>query len=210
MKKVFFLWLAMGIAANVFSQSPDGVTGATITQATQTKNKGESIVYKGTILHTTGKMVKVGSKAPDFHLTQSNMKDISLSDFKGKKVILNVFPSLDTPTCAVSVRKFNEKAASLENTVVLCISMDLPFAQARFCTTEGIERVMPLSAFRSQDFAKNYGLQIADGPMKGLMARAVIVVDEKGIVRYTQLVKEISQEPDYDAALKSASMKTAK
>ena len=117
-------------------------------------------------------MVKTGRKAPDFHLTQSDLQDVKLSDFKGKKVILNVFPSLDTPTCAVSVREFNEKASGLENTVVLCISMDLPFAQSRFCTTEGLTRVIPLSAFRSQDFTQNYGLQIADGPMKGLLARA--------------------------------------
>lgn len=202
MKKTFLLCLALGIAVNAFSQSPDGITGASNVQAGQTKNQGETIVQKGNILHTTGKMVTVGSKAPDFHLTQSDLKDVSLSDFRGKKVILNVFPSLDTPTCAISVREFNEKASSLENTVVLCISMDLPFAQTRFCTTEGITNVIPLSAFRSQDFTKNYGLQIADGAMKGLLARAVIVIDEKGVVRYTQLVKEISQEPDYEAALK--------
>ena len=206
MKRTLFLWLALGATTTAFTQSPDGITSAV--QTGQTKNKGESIIYKGNTLHTTGKMVKTGRKAPDFHLTQSDLQDVKLSDFKGKKVILNVFPSLDTPTCAVSVREFNEKASGLENTVVLCISMDLPFAQSRFCTTEGLTRVIPLSAFRSQDFTPNYGLQIADGPMKGLLARAVIVVDEKGIVRHIQLVKEISQEPDYEAALERAATAT--
>ena len=172
MKKTLFLWLALGATTTAFTHSPDGITGASAVQTGQTKNKGESIIYKGNTLHTTGKMVKTGRKAPDFHLTQSDLQDVKLSDFKGKKVILNVFPSLDTPTCAVSVREFNEKASGLENTVVLCISMDLPFAQSRFCTTEGLTRVIPLSAFRSQDFTQNYGLQIADGPMKGLLARA--------------------------------------
>lgn len=208
MKKTLFLWLALGATTTAFAQSPDGITGASAVQTGQTKNKGESIIYKGNTLHTTGKMVKTGRKAPDFHLTQSDLQDVKLSDFKGKKVILNVFPSLDTPTCAVSVREFNEKASGLENTVVLCISMDLPFAQSRFCTTEGLTRVIPLSAFRSQDFIQNYGLQIADGPMKGLLARAVIVVDEKGIVRHIQLVKEISQEPNYEAALERAATAT--
>ncbi|WP_276788882.1 thiol peroxidase [Paraprevotella xylaniphila] len=208
MKKTLFLWLALGATVTAFAQSPNGITKTSAVQTGQTKNKGESIIYKRNTLHTTGKMVETGRKAPDFHLTQPDLQDVKLSDFKGKKVILNVFPSLDTPTCAVSVREFNEKASGLENTVVLCISMDLPFAQSRFCTTEGLTRVIPLSAFRSQDFTKNYGLQIADGPMKGLLARAVIVVDEKGIVRHTQLVKEISQEPDYEAALESAATAT--
>ena len=132
MKKTLFLWLALGATTTAFAQSPDGITGASAVQTGQTKNKGESIIYKGNTLHTTGKMVKTGRKAPDSHLTQSDLQDVKLSDFKGKKVILNVFPSLDTPTCAVSVREFNEKASGLENTVVLCISMDLPFAQSRF------------------------------------------------------------------------------
>ena len=152
MKKTLFLWLALGATTTAFTQSPDGITGASAVQTGQMKNKGESIIYKGNTLHTTGKMVKTGRKAPDFHLTQSDLQDVKLSDFKGKKVILNVFPSLDTPTCAVSVREFNEKASGLENTVVLCISMDLPFAQSRFCTTEGLTRVIPLSAFRSRVF----------------------------------------------------------
>ncbi len=204
MKKTLFLWLALGATTTAFAQSPDGITGASAVQTGQTKNKGESIIYKGNTLHTTGKMVKTGRKAPDFHLTQSDLQDVKLSDFKGKKVILNVFPSLDTPTCAVSVREFNEKASGLENTVVLCISMDLPFAQSRFCSTEGLDNVIPLSVFRSHDFVAHYGLRLADGPLEGLMARAVIVVDENGKVNYTQLVENISHEPDYEAALKAA------
>lgn len=116
---------------------------------------------------------------------------------------MNIFPSLDTPTCALSVRQFNARAAGLTNTVVLCLSMDLPFAQSRFCSTEGLNNVIPLSVFRSHDFMTHYGLQLADGPLEGLMARAVIVVDENGKVCYTQLVKNISHEPDYEAALKA-------
>ena len=148
-------------------------------------------------------MVKVGEQAPDFRATNADLQDVSLSSFKGKRVILNIFPSLDTPTCALSVRQFNARASELENTVVLCLSMDLPFAQSRFCSTEGLNNVVPLSVFRSHDFLKEYGLQLADGPLKGLMARAVIVIDETGKVRYTQLVSNISNEPDYDAALQA-------
>lgn len=201
MKLLYSLCLALGIVANAWAQSTDGTTGATTT--TTKKEKGEVLVARGNTVHTTGKMVKEGSKAPAFHLTGSDLKDVQLSDFKGKRIILNIFPSMDTPTCALSVRTFNEKAANLDNTVVLCISMDLPFAQKRFCTTEGLDRVIPLSAFRSRDFIRNYGLQIAEGPMKGLLARAVMVIDEKGVVRYAQLVKDISQEPDYESALKN-------
>ena len=126
-----------------------------------------------------------------------------LSDYRGKRVILNIFPSLDTPTCAVSVRQFNARASSLDNTVVLCLSMDLPFAQSRFCSVEGLENVVPLSLFRNHGFFDKYGLQLADGPLEGLAARAVIVVDEQGKIIYTQLVEDISHEPDYDAALKA-------
>ena len=120
-----------------------------------------------------------------------------------KRLILNIFPSLDTPTCALSVRQFNARASKLENTVVLCLSMDLPFAQSRFCTTEGLDNVVPLSLFRSRDFVEGYGLRLADGPLEGLMARAVVVIDEDGRVIYTQLVKTISDEPDYEVALKA-------
>lgn len=129
--------------------------------------------------------------------------EVSLSDYRGKRIVLNIFPSLDTPTCARSVRQFNIRAAALENTVVLCLSMDLPFAQSRFCSAEGLENVIPLSVFRSHSFMKEYGLQLADGPMAGLTARAVIVIDEHGKILYTQLVEDISKEPDYDMALKA-------
>lgn len=163
----------------------------------------ETVICRGVEAHTSGPMVKVGETAPDFQAVNAKMEEVSLSDYKGKKVILNIFPSLDTPTCALSVRQFNAKAAGLANTVVLCLSMDLPFAQSRFCSTEGLDNVVPLSVFRSRDFVTNYGLQLADGPLEGLMARAVIVVDENGKVCYTQLVKNISNEPDYEAALKA-------
>ena len=165
--------------------------------------KGETVICRGVEAHTSGPMLQVGQVAPDFHAVNAKMEEVSLSDFKGKKVILNIFPSLDTPTCALSVRQFNARAAGLENTVVLCLSMDLPFAQSRFCSTEGLDNVIPLSVFRSRDFVAHYGLQLADGPLEGLMARAVIVVDESGKVSYTQLVENISHEPDYEAALKA-------
>lgn len=159
-------------------------------------------MVKGQETNIEGKIPSVGTNAPDFVGVKAGMTDTKLSEFKGKRVILNIFPSLDTPTCAVSVRFFNEAAAKLENTVVLCLSMDLPFAQERFCTTEGIENVIPLSLFRSEDFFNNYGLRIAEGPMRGLMARAVILIDENGKIKYTQLVENISDEPDYDSVLK--------
>lgn len=165
---------------------------------------GETVICRGQESHTSGPMVQIGVDAPDFQATNAEMKEVSLSSFKGKRVILNVFPSLDTPTCAMSVRQFNARASELENTVVLCISMDLPFAQSRFCTVEGLENVIPLSVFRSHDFVQGYGIQLADGPLRGLTARAVIVINENGKVRYTQLVKEVSNEPDYEAALQAA------
>lgn len=164
---------------------------------------GETVFLKGTEMHTNGLLLKVGTKAPDFSGTGGDLKDVCLQDFQGKRVVPNIFPSLDTPTCAASVRYFNKAASTLENTIVLCISMDLPFAQRRFCTTEGLDNVIPLSVFRSENFVSNYPLQIIDGPMKGLCARAVIIIDEQGKIAYTELVKEISQEPDYEAALKA-------
>lgn len=166
--------------------------------------QGETVICRGVEAHTSGPMIQVGQEAPDFRAVNAKMEEVSLSDFKGKKLILNIFPSLDTPTCALSVRQFNARAAGLENTVVLCLSMDLPFAQSRFCSTEGLDNVIPLSVFRSHDFVAHYGLRLADGPLEGLMARAVIVVDENGKVNYTQLVENISHEPDYEAALKAA------
>lgn len=174
-----------------------------VTTVNDNAGKEETVVCRGQEAHTSGPMVKVGQQAPDFRATNADLQDVSLSSFKGKRIILNIFPSLDTPTCALSVRQFNARASELENTVVLCLSMDLPFAQSRFCSTEGLNNVVPLSVFRSHDFLKEYGLQLADGPLKGLMARAVIVIDETGKVCYTQLVSNISNEPDYDAALQA-------
>lgn len=174
-----------------------------VTTVNDNAGKEETVICRGQEAHTSGPMVKVGQQAPNFRATNADLQDVSLSSFKGKRIILNIFPSLDTPTCALSVRQFNARASELENTVVLCLSMDLPFAQSRFCSTEGLNNVVPLSVFRSHDFLKEYGLQLADGPLKGLMARAVIVIDETGKVRYTQLVSNISNEPDYDAALQA-------
>lgn len=160
-----------------------------------------TITLKGTPFHTVGTLPKTGTEAPAFTLTRTDLTDVSLSNFAGHKLVLNIFPSLDTPVCANSVRHFNEAAAGLDNTLVLCISADLPFAHGRFCAAEGIENVESLSTFRSPEFGTDYGIAIADGPLAGLMARAVVVLDESGTVVYTQLVPEIAEEPDYEAAL---------
>lgn len=157
--------------------------------------------FKGDDVKLVGSFIEVGAKAPNFELVKGDLSNLSLKSLEGKKVILNIFPSLDTAVCATSVRKFNEKAASLDNTVVLAISKDLPFAQARFCTTEGIKNVIPLSDFRYSDFDEVYGIRMTSGPLAGLLARAVVVIDEKGIVKYAELVPEITQEPDYDKAI---------
>lgn len=159
------------------------------------------ITLKGNPIKTTGKLPKVGKKAPKFKLVKSDLSIARLKDYKGSKVILNIFPSLDTGTCAASVRKFNEAAAKLENTKVLCISRDLPFAQARFCGAEGIENVETLSDFTTGKFGKYYGLTIKTGPLAYLHSRAVVVIDEKGVVTYTEQVPEIVDEPNYEAAL---------
>lgn len=161
----------------------------------------ETIYFKGTPCHTYGNIPATGTQAPAFTLTGADLSDIKLDDFKGKRVVLNIFPSLDTPVCAMSVRRFNKEAAELENTRVICVSMDLPFAMSRFCTTEGIENLIVASAFRSADFAKNYGLQMVDGPLAGLLARAVIVTDTDGKVIFSDLVDEITHEPDYKGAV---------
>lgn len=160
-----------------------------------------TITLKGTPIHTLGNLPEKGSQAPDFVLTKTDLEEVSLKDFAGESVLLNIFPSLDTGVCAASVRKFNTEAAKLRDTHVLCISMDLPFAQARFCGAEGLERVVALSAFRHPDFGKKYGLTITDGKLAGLLARAVIILDAKGRVLYIEQVPEIAQEPDYEAAL---------
>ncbi|MDR0977243.1 MAG: thiol peroxidase [Prevotellaceae bacterium] len=159
--------------------------------------------FQGAPVKIMGEFIKTGTIAPDFTLVKTDLSSMSLSELKGKNVILNIFPSLDTSVCATSVRKFNEKAAALANTVVLCISKDLPFAHARFCTTEGIKNVTPLSDFRYTDFDQAYGLRMMDGPLAGLLARSVVVIGKDGRVVYTELVPEITQEPNYDAAIKS-------
>ena len=158
-----------------------------------------SITLKGMPINTSGELPNVGSAAPDFSLVTGELQDVSLADYTGKKKILNIVPSLDTPTCATSTRKFNQQASSLENTVVLIVSADLPFAQGRFCEAEGLEDVIPLSAMRS-DFSDDYGVTIIDGPLAGITARAIVVIDENDKVSYTQLVGEIADEPDYDSA----------
>ncbi len=163
-----------------------------------------TVTLKGNPIHTIGDLPAVGKKAPDFKLVNGDLKDVTLADFKGKRKILNIVPSLDTSVCATSTRKFNEKAGQVPNTVVLVVSSDLPFASKRFCTTEGLQNVVPLSLMRSRDFAKDYGVLLTDGPLQGITARAVVVLDESDKVIHRQLVPEIGQEPDYDAALAAA------
>lgn len=160
--------------------------------------------FKGQPVKIKGEFIKVGATAPDFNLTKSDLSSVSLSEFKGKNVILNIFPSLDTSVCATSVRQFNKLASSLPDTVVLAISKDLPFAHGRFCSTEGITNVVALSDFRPSPFADNYGLLMEDGPLYGLLARSVVVLDKDGKVVYTEMVPEITQEPDYEKALTAA------
>lgn len=162
----------------------------------------ETVYFKGTPVHTYGDVPVVGSKAPDFTLVTKDLAEINLADFAGKKLVLNVFPSLDTGVCAASVRRFNKEAAGLDNVAVVCVSMDLPFAMNRFCVAEGIDKVIAASAFRSPEFAHNYGMLMVDGPLKGLLARCVLIIDGQGEVIYRELVDEITHEPDYEAALK--------
>ncbi|MBN1569039.1 MAG: thiol peroxidase [Acidobacteria bacterium] len=159
------------------------------------------ITFKGSPFNTAGSLPGVGSAAPDFRIIRMDLTPLSLSELKGKRVILNIFPSLDTGVCAASVRRFNAEASKLSNTVVLCISKDLPFAQKRFCVAEGLENVIPGSDFRDSSFGNAYGVQITDGPLEGLHSRAIVIIDEKGKVVYTEQVPEIAQEPDYDRAL---------
>jgi thiol peroxidase len=161
------------------------------------------ITFKGSPIETIGNLSEVDTKAPTFRLTRSDLSDATLEDFAGKTIVLNIFPSIDTDVCATSVRRFNEEAAKLKDTVVLCISADLPFAHQRFCETQGLNDVIPLSVFRSADFGKDYGVTITSGPLTGLLSRAVVIIDKNGKVVYTQQVPEIVQEPDYDAALQA-------
>ncbi len=159
------------------------------------------ITLKGNKINTIGNLPKVGSKAPNFNLTAGDLSHKNLSDFIGKKIILNIFPSIDTGTCATSVREFNKKASDLKNTIVLCISRDLPFAQARFCGAEGIENVIMLSDFANGSFGKDYSLEITNGPLANLHSRAIVIIDENGNILYTEQVSEIVDEPNYEAAL---------
>ena len=160
-----------------------------------------TVTLQGNTFNTNGDLPAVGSAAPDFQLVDGELGDVNLANYSGKKLVLNIVPSLDTPTCATSTKAFNEKAGSRDDVLVLVVSADLPFAQGRFCTTEGISNVAPLSMMRSRAFAKDYGVLMTDGPLAGITARAVVVISEDGKVLYTQLVPEIADEPDYDAAL---------
>ncbi len=160
------------------------------------------ITFKGSPVDTVGSLPAKGSEAPFFCLVKTDLSEAGPADFAGKRLVLNIFPSLDTPVCATSVRRFNQEAASLDNTVVLCISADLPFAQSRFCETEGLKNVVSLSVFRTPQFGLDYGVTIASGPLKGLLSRAIVIIDADGIVRYTEQVAEIVEEPDYGAAMK--------
>jgi thioredoxin-dependent peroxiredoxin len=160
------------------------------------------VTLKGNPIQIDGHFPAIGDKAPAFQLVAKDLSDTALASFSGKRKVLNIFPSVDTPTCATSVRQFNEKASKLDNAVVLCISADLPFAQARFCGAEGLSNVVTLSTMRGHDFLKHYGVAISSGPLAGLAARAVVVLDEHDKVLHTELVGEIAHEPNYDAALK--------
>lgn len=159
------------------------------------------VTFKGNPVQTQGALPEVGSQAPNFFLTAGDLSTKQLADFSGKKIVLNIFPSVDTGTCAASVRAFNQKAATLDNTVVLCISKDLPFAQGRFCAAEGIDNVVVLSEYKDLSFSDAYGVRFAEGPLEGLMSRAVVVVNTNGEVVYTEQVAEVTEEPNYEAAL---------
>ncbi len=162
-----------------------------------------TITFKGTSITTVGSLPNVGDQAPDFSLTNNSVQDISMADFAGKRVILNIFPSIDTGICAMSARHFNGVASGLDNTIVMNVSKDLPFAQKRFCGAEGLENVQNASEFKNTGFSSNYAVIMNEGPLAGLFSRAIVVIDEAGKVIYTEQVPEIVQEPDYDAALAS-------
>ncbi|MEM9001751.1 MAG: thiol peroxidase [Bacteroidota bacterium] len=162
-----------------------------------------TVTLKGNEIHTVGTLPANGTQAPNFTLTKNDLSSVSLEDYKGHKLVLNIFPSIDTGTCAQSVRQFNQEAAELENTIILCISKDLPFAQARFCGAEGIDKVETLSDFRDGNFGDAYAVAFTDGPLVGLLSRAVVIVDKDGTVRYTEQVPETVDEPNYKAALEA-------
>lgn len=159
-----------------------------------------TITFQGKPLHTSGELPAVGSKAPDFKLVSGKLTEPTLASYAGKRKVLNIVPSIDTPTCATSTLRFNEKASHLHNTVVLVVSADLPFAQCRFCDNEGLRHIIPLSSFRSS-FADDYGVRLVDSVLAGLTARAIVIIDENDKVIYTQLVSELANEPDYESAL---------
>lgn len=162
----------------------------------------ETILLNGQLCHTYGTLPRIGDLAPCFRLVSSDLKEISCNDFKGKTIILNIFPSLDTAVCAMSVRKFNEIASKFKDVQLICVSMDLPFAAQRFCSTEGIKNLIVASAFRSPMFAQKYGVQIVDGLLAGLLARSVVVIDKNRRVSYTEIVEEVTHEPNYDLVVK--------
>lgn len=159
------------------------------------------ISSRGEIVETSGELPAVGATAPSFSLRKADLSPITLADYEGSRLVLNIFPSIDTPTCAKSVRQFNQSAAAMPNTKVLCVSADLPFALGRFCGAEGIENVETASVYRSPEFGRDYGIYMAEGRLAGLLARAIVVIDESGKVIHTELVPEIAQEPDYDAVV---------
>ena len=159
------------------------------------------ITLKGNAIETIGTLPAKAAAAPNFTLVKTDLSEVTLADYKGKKIVLNIFPSIDTPVCATSVRQFNKTAGELTNAVVLCISADLPFAHTRFCETDGLKNVESLSVFRSNAFGKDYGVTITTGPIAGLLSRAIVIIDADGKVVYTEQVPEIAQEPNYDAAL---------
>lgn len=162
-----------------------------------------TVTLKGNEIHTIGNLPAIGDNAPNFTLIKNDLSTTSLSDFKGQRLVLNIFPSIDTGTCAQSVRQFNQEAAKLENTRILCISKDLPFAQGRFCGSEGIDKVETLSDFQDGNFGKSYQVEFTSGPLKGLHSRAVIVIDENSTIRYAEQVPEIVDEPNYQAAIEA-------
>lgn len=203
-KVLSFVISGLLLAASCFAQNKnsDNNKATAMTNSNIESTNGTTITLGGQPIHTVGKLPSVGTQIKDFTLTGVDLQDKTFADYKGKYVVLNIFPSVNTGVCAKSVREFNKDAAGLKNTTVLCISKDLPFAQKAFCGAEGIDNVVMLSDFRN-DFGHEYGVQIADGPMKGLLSRAVIVINPEGKIVYEQQVPEIGQEPDYADALKA-------
>lgn len=164
-----------------------------------------TISSRGEVVETSGELPEVGDAAPDFSLRKADLSPVALTDYRGRRLVLNIFPSIDTPTCAKSVRRFNEQAAAMPNTRVLCVSADLPFALSRFCGAEGIENLDTASVYRAPEFGRDYGVYMAEGRLGGLLARAIVLVDESGKVAYRELVPEIAQEPDYEAVMEQLS-----